>query len=89
VSNVNQDRRSVNQDRTVNEDRRSPLSPAAELGQALRRDAPAEVIDAYRSQLRTERAETALRRVLDGAPPLTAVQVARLRAVLGCYGPGE
>lgn len=64
---------------------RPPLSVAAQLKQAIEHDAPEKVIAAYRAELKTDRAEKALRRVLDAAPPLHPQQVAYLRAVLNEY----
>ena len=68
----------------VNE-RPSKFSLSASMRQAIEHGAPAEVIDAYRSELKTHRAEAALRRLLDAAPPLRPEQVSYLRAVLDAY----
>lgn len=69
-----------------NEDRHT-LSVAGELGQAIRHHADDQVIARYRQWLATDQAERALRRVLDAAPPLSATQIAQIRAVLADYDP--
>lgn len=71
---------------TVNEPRRSSFSLAASKRQAEEHGAPEHVIEAYQSELRTRRAERALRKVLADAPPLSTTQVAYLRAVVNEYG---
>lgn len=72
----------------VANERRSKFSLSASMRQAMEHGAPDEVIEAYRSELRTYRAEAALRKVLDAAPPLRPEQVAYLRSVLDTYEAG-
>jgi len=81
----------------VNEDRPTPLDEdrldsqrvGGQLRQAKKHGAPAQVIAAYQSTIATDKAERALRKILDAAPPLSAEQVAHLRAIVQTYAPVE
>lgn len=46
-----------------------------------------DLAEEYRQQLRIENIERAITRQLDGAPPLTVLQVRALRQLVESYGP--
>lgn len=74
----------------LNEDERpSPNALAGQLGQAIAHNAGPDVITEYRRRLACERAEKALAKALADAPPLSAAQVAHLRAIVQTYAPVE
>lgn len=54
----------------------------SELAHAVRRGAEEEEVSSLRRDLRALRAEEYVQRIVDEAPPLTAEQVSRLRAIL-------
>jgi hypothetical protein len=86
VSLLNED--PLNEPTYLNE-RPNPHKVGGELRQAKRHHAPDEVIAAYQSSLATDRAERALRKILNEAPPLTWSQIAQIRAVLADYAPED
>lgn len=55
----------------------------ARVGGLVKNHADATEIDAARRDLKAIKAEEYIREVVDQAPPLTAEQVERLRALLG------